>query len=103
MKKLLFGFFAIFSLLFSFNGEAQTLKGKFSIQRQSGKQIDLFRTEGKYKYKIDSTKVKADGTFSFPYKKYAKGYYRISLGNENNIIDVILNPNESVVELNLRE
>ena len=103
MKKILFGFFTVFSLLFSFNTEAQTLKGKFSIQRQSGKQIDLFRTEGKYKYKIDSTKVKVDGTFSFPYKKYAKGYYRISLGNENNIIDVILNPDETVVELNFSQ
>lgn len=103
MKKILFGFFTVFSLLFSFNGEAQTLKGKFSIQRQSGKQIDLFRTEGKYKYKIDSTNVKTDGTFSFPYKKYAKGYYRISLGNENNIIDVILNPDETVVELNFSQ
>ena len=103
MKKLLFGLVAIFALMFSFKGEAQNLKGKFSVQRQTGKQIDLFRTEGKYKYKIDSTQVKADGTFAFPYKMYSKGYYKITLGNENNIIDVILNPNESVVELNFSQ
>ena len=52
MKKLLFGLVAIFALVFSFKGEAQNLKGKFSIQRQTGKQIDLFRTEGKYKYHL---------------------------------------------------
>lgn len=99
MKKLLFGLIAVVALCFSTSVEAQTLKGKFTIQRQAGKQINLFRTEGKYKYIIDSTKVQSDGSFTFAYKKYAKGYYKIALVNENNIIDVILNPAESVVNL----
>jgi len=103
MKNLLFLLVAILSFNFSTKVEAQTLKGKFSIQRQTGKQLDLFRTEGKYKYKIDSTQVKNDGTFSFAYKTYPRGYYRMTLGNENNIIDVILNPNESIVELNFSQ
>ena len=99
MKNLFFIFAAILAFNFSSVSEAQTLKGKLNIQRQTNKQVDLYRTEGKYKYKIDSTNVLADGSFSFAYKAYPKGYYKITLGNENNIVDVILNPDEPVVSL----
>ena len=99
MKNLFFIFAAILAFNFSSVSEAQTLKGKLNIQRQTNKQVDLYRTEGKYKYKIDSTNVLADGSFSFAYKTYPKGYYKITLGNENNIVDVILNPDEPVVSL----
>jgi len=99
MKNLFLVFIALLSFNFSSVSEAQTLKGKLNIQRQANKQVDLYRTEGKYKYKIDSTKVLADGSFSFGYKTHPKGYYKIALGNENNIVDVILNPTESVVSL----
>jgi len=99
MKKILFTLVAIVALFFCASTEAQTIKGKFKVAKQSGKQLNLFRTEGNYKYIIDSTKVKADGTFSFSNKKYPLGYYKMTLVNENNIIDVILNPKEPVVDL----
>ena len=99
MKNIFLVFIALLSFNFSSVSEAQTLKGKLNIQRQANKQVDLYRTEGKYKYKIDSTKVLADGSFTFAYKTHPKGYYKIALGNENNIVDVILNPTESVVSL----
>jgi len=99
MKKLIFGLIAILSLGLYTTVEAQSLKGKFSIGRQTGKQVDLFRTEGKFKYKIDSVKVGSDGSFAFKNQKYPKGYYKLALSNENNIIDLILNPSEVIVNL----
>ena len=84
---------------FSSVSEAQTIKGKLNIKRQTNKQVDLYRTEGKYKYKVDSTKVLTDGSFTFKYKKHLKGFYKLTLGNENNIVDVILNSSEPVVSL----
>ena len=69
----------LFSLLAFFNAEAQTLKGKFKVANQGGKQLNLYRTEGTYKYLIDSTKIKTDGTFSFTNKKRPLGYYKLSL------------------------
>tara|TARA_B100001093_G_scaffold316577_1_gene302017 strand:+ start:336 stop:1709 length:1374 start_codon:yes stop_codon:yes gene_type:complete len=79
------------------------LRGKFNIQRQSGKKLFLHRTEGKYKYVIDSTKVLTDGSFSFGKKKREKGYYKLSLSNNNNIIDVILNDAEALVEIQFNQ
>ena len=99
MKNIFFVFTAILAFNFSSVSEAQTIKGKLNIQRQTNKQVDLYRTEGKYKYKIDSTKVLTDGSFTFKYKKHLKGFYKLTLGNENNIVDVILNPSEPVVSL----
>ena len=99
MKNIFFVFTAILAFNFSSVIKAQTIKGKLNIQRQTNKQVDLYRTEGKYKYKIDSTKVLTDGSFTFKYKKHLKGFYKLTLGNENNIVDVILNPSEPVVSL----
>lgn len=99
MKNIFFVFTAILAFNFSSVIEAQTIKGKLNIQRQTNKQVDLYRTEGKYKYKIDSTKVLTDGSFTFKYKKHLKGFYKLTLGNENNIVDVILNPSEPIVSL----
>jgi len=99
MKKLIFGLIAILSLGLYTTVEAQTLKGKFSISRQGGKQVDLYRTEGKFKYKIDSVKVGNDGSFAFKKQNYPKGYYKLSLANDKNIIDIILNPSETIVSL----
>jgi peroxiredoxin len=99
MRKYVLLVIAIAAFIISPNVEAQTLKGKFFVANQAGKQLNLFRTEGSYKYKIDSTKVKADGSFSFNKKERALGYYKLSLLNDNNIIEVILNPEESVVDL----
>ncbi len=100
MKNLLFCLVAFFGLCFTATTtKAQTLKGKLIDKRQVGKQLNLFRTEGNYEYKIDSTNVKEDGTFSFTYKNFPLGYYKMSLVNDNNIIEVILNPKEKEVEL----
>ena len=99
MKNIFFVFTAILAFNFSSVSEAQTIKGKLNIKRQTNKQVDLYRTEGKYKYKVDSTKVLTDGSFTFKYKKHLKGFYKLTLGNENNIVDVILNPSEPVVSL----
>ena len=99
MKNIFFVFTAILSFNFSSVSEAQTIKGKLNIKRQTNKQVDLYRTEGKYKYKVDSTKVLTDGSFTFKYKKHLKGFYKLTLGNENNIVDVILNSSEPVVSL----
>lgn len=99
MKKIFLAIVALFSFTNMSLIEAQTLKGKIKVQRQANKQVDLFRTEGKYKYKIDSTKVKADGTFIFDTKGLEKGYYKIALSTESNIMDVIINPSESLVNI----
>ena len=40
-----------------------------------------------------------DGSFIFPNKQYELGYYKLSLVNDKNIIEVILNPKETLVEL----
>ena len=79
------------------------LKGKFTIQRQVGKYLFLHRTEGKYKYVIDSTKISSEGSFTFGEKKLAKGYYKLSLSNDNNIIDVILNDKEPLVDIQFNQ
>jgi thiol-disulfide isomerase/thioredoxin len=73
--------------------------GKFFVANQGGKELSLYRTEGSLKYKVDSTKVLADGSFTFHKEERPLGYYKLSLMNENNIIDVILNPKESEVYL----
>jgi len=99
MKNIFFVFTAILAFNFSSVSEAQTIKGKLNIKKQTNKQVDLYRTEGKYKYKVDSTKVLTDGSFTFKYKKHLKGFYKLTLGNENNIVDVILNSSEPVVSL----
>ncbi len=103
MKNIFFVFTAILAFNFSSVIEAQTIKGKLNIQRQANKQVDLYRTEGKYKYKVDSTKVLTDGSFTFKYKKHLKGFYKLTLGNENNIVDVILNSSEPVVSLSFSQ
>lgn len=103
MKKISNVVLVLFSLLAFFNAEAQTLKGKFKVANQGGKQLNLYRTEGTYKYLIDSTKIKTDGTFSFTNKKRPLGYYKLSLNNENNIIEVILNPKEKLVDLSFSQ
>ncbi len=56
---------------------AQTIKGKFLNKRQQGKNLFLFRTEGNYKYKIDSVKINQDGSFIFTNKQYELGYYKL--------------------------
>ena len=99
MKNIFFVFAAILAFNFSSVSKAQTIKGKLNIKKQTNKQVDLYRTEGKYKYKVDSTKVLTDGSFTFKYKKHLKGFYKLTLGNENNIVDVILNSSEPVVSL----
>lgn len=99
MKKIFLAIVAIFSFTNVSLLQAQTLKGKINVQRQANKQVDLFRTEGKYKYKIDSTRVKTDGTFIFDTKGLAKGYYKIALSTETNIMDVIINPSETLVNI----
>ena len=98
MKNIFFVFTAILAFNFSSVSEAQTIKGKLNIKRQTNKQVDLYRTEGKYKYKVDSTKVLTDGSFTFKYKKHLKGFYKLTLGNENNIVDVILNSSDAYAE-----
>jgi peroxiredoxin len=103
MKNIFFVFTAILAFNFSSVSKAQTIKGKLNIQRQANKQVDLYRTEGKYKYKVDSTKVLTDGSFTFKYKKHLKGFYKLTLGNENNIVDVILNSSEPVVSLSFSQ
>ena len=103
MKNIFFVFTAILAFNFSGVSKAQTIKGKLNIQRQANKQVDLYRTEGKYKYKVDSTKVLTDGSFTFKYKKHLKGFYKLTLGNENNIVDVILNSSEPVVSLSFSQ
>ena len=99
MKKIVLGIITVIIFCFTSEANAQVIKGKFISQGLSGKEIKLFRTEGNYKYVIDSTNVKEDNSFTFSNKNYPKGYYKISLGNEKNIIDVILNPKESIVNL----
>ncbi len=79
------------------------LKGKFTIQRQAGKYMFLHRTEGKYKYIIDSTKISSNGSFTFGENKFEKGYYKLSLSNDNNIIDIILNDKEQLVEFQFNQ
>ena len=76
---------------------AQTIKGNFLNKRQQGKELFLYRTEGNYKYKIDSVKINLDGSFIFNNKQYDLGYYKLALTNDKNIIEVILNPKESLV------
>ena len=49
---------------------AQTIKGNFLNKRQQGKELFLYRTEGNYKYKIDSVKINIDGSFIFNNKQY---------------------------------
>ena len=99
MKKILLGFVAVIALCFCSSVEAQSIKGKFKVAKQAGKQLNLFRTEGNYEYIVDSTKIKADGSFYFSNKKYPLGYYKMSLVNDKNKIEVILNPKESIVDV----
>ena len=97
MRNLVMFMLAVFTLTFVSELGAQELKGKFFVANQGGKEVSLYRTEGSLKYKIDSTKVMSDGSFSFNKKERPLGYYKLSLMNENNIIDVILNPKEKEV------
>ncbi len=97
MKKIVFSFLCLFLICSSVF--SQTINGKFSIPRQANKKVLLYSTEGNYKYIIDSVKVKNEGSFAFTDKKLALGYYKLALGNENNIIDIILNPSENSVDL----
>lgn len=99
MRNLIF--VLISSLLFVLSPitNAQTLKGNLINKRQQGKSVFLYRTEGNFKYKIDSVKININGSFTFPYKEYPLGYYKLALANEKNITDVILNPEEKLVEL----
>ena len=109
MKNILVYTLFVFAFISCTNIEGQeiktsplkdiVLKGEFTIQRQAGKYMFLHRTEGKYKYVIDSAKVSADGSFNFGKKKREKGYYKLSLSNDNNIIELILNDKEPLVHI----
>lgn len=89
----------LFSISLFSQAKAQTLKGTIKVQRQANKDVFLYKTEGKYKYKIDSVKVQQNGVFVFNTKALPKGYYKIALSNENNIMDIIINPKETLVSI----
>ena len=60
MRKILLALIAILTFCFLPTVKAQTIKGSFLNKRQQGKQLFLYRTEGNYKYKIDSVKINID-------------------------------------------
>lgn len=64
-----------------------------------GSMMYLFETEGKSQEAIDSTKI-VDGKWDFGVKNYSRGFYMANFNNDlNNMMPVILNPDESEVEL----
>ena len=85
MKKILSALIVIIIFCCFPTVKAQTITGSFINKRQQGKNLFLYRTEGNYKYKIDSVKINLDGSFAFPKKEYALGYYKLALSNDKNI------------------
>lgn len=65
-----------------------------------GKMMYLYITEGKNHQLLDSTQI--NGTeFDFGTEEYNRGFYMLGLdGNANNMMAVILNPDESEVDVN---
>jgi peroxiredoxin len=99
IKNIILTVLMLFSISLFSQAKAQTLKGTIKVQRQANKDVFLYKTEGKYKYKIDSVKVQQNGVFVFNTKALPKGYYKIALSNENNIMDIIINPKETLVSI----
>ncbi len=99
IKNIILTLLMLFSISLFSQAKAQTLKGTIKVQRQANKDVFLYKTEGKYKYKIDSVKVQQNGVFVFNTKALPKGYYKIALSNENNIMDIIINPKETLVSI----
>lgn len=99
IKNIILTLLMLFSISLFSQAKAQTLKGTIKVQRQANKDVFLYKTEGNYKYKIDSVKVQQNGVFVFNTKALPKGYYKIALSNENNIMDIIINPKETLVSI----
>jgi thiol-disulfide isomerase/thioredoxin len=74
-----------------------SLKGSFSTHCPH-KFIYLYETEGRFYYKIDSTEIK-DQAFDFGTREYRRGFYKLMVGDENNMVSFIMNPDETEVEL----
>ena len=90
------------------NGVTEANKGnkrgvievKGSISAPAAKKMYLYSTYGRTNTKIDSVVV-SNGTFSFGKKEYDRGVYMIGLA-DNNITPLILNPDETVVEVQFK-
>jgi peroxiredoxin len=77
-----------------------TVEGKFLSPVFNGKLIFLYETEGKESYVVDSVKV-ANNAFKFGPDERMVGVYKIGL-DPNNVVEVILNPQESLVKIDFR-
>ena len=66
-----------------------------------GSKMYLYESEGKTTSKIDSLKV-VDATYDFGTKTYSRGFYFIGNGDPNNMTPIILNPDESDVQIDFK-
>jgi thiol-disulfide isomerase/thioredoxin len=66
-----------------------------------GSKLYLYESEGKTTSKIDSVKV-GDSTYDFGTKTYSRGFYFIGSGDPNNMTPIILNPDESDVQIDFK-
>ena len=63
----------------------------------------LYEILGSESFLIDSTFV-SNKTFQFKSRNFVKGYYKLSLSNESNSVEIVVNPDESsVLNINFTE
>ena len=75
---------------------------KGNLKSVSGKMY-LYEILGSESFLIDSTFV-SNKTFQFKSRNFVKGYYKLSLTNESNSVEIVVNPKEtSVLNINFTE
>ena len=73
---------------------------KGNLKSVSGKMY-LYEILGSESFLIDSTFV-SNKTFQFKSRNFVKGYYKLSLTNESNSVEIVVNPKEtSVLNINI--
>ena len=89
----------VFQISFSQSGNV-IIKG--NLKSASGKMY-LYEILGSESFLIDSTFV-SNKTFQFKSRNFVKGYYKLSLSNESNSVEIVVNPDESsVLNINFTE
>lgn len=98
LRNMLRPIVALFILLAANSSQAQALSGRFEVGNAAQRWIVRLATRGASHFALDSVRVAADGTFSFPPAADGTGFYQLALASDD-VVDIILNTDESAVEL----
>ena len=78
----------------------QSIQGRVSATGSAGEWLVLHATRGSDHHPIDSVRIAHDGTYRFPHRPEAAGFYQLSI-HDTDRVDIIISPADGDMELDL--